>query len=137
MVETGLPLLLKAFLRCAKHHAHICILVSRLVKSARSLLERVPLPVLARARNLEFQTLPVENLIEVKARRCGIKSNFLASSLLKIARSRLPSPFAVSVRRVAETGNLVFNSHSLLVLEHHLVVGGLGHDMLSGVPTSS
>ena len=71
-------------------------------------------------------------LIEVETWRSAIEADLLANLLLKVRSSGLFHPLALTVRGVAKTSNLVFNTELILILHDDLSVQGLRNKLLSG-----
>ena len=86
MQVTRLSAVLKSTLGRVEHHLEPHILVSRLREGARAVAIFL---ILARARNVELQRLPVVGLVEVEPRRGAIEAHLFANLLLEIAGSCL------------------------------------------------
>jgi hypothetical protein len=70
-------------------------------------------------------------LIEVEAWRSAIEADLLANLLFEVRSSGLFHPLALTVRSVAKTSNLVFNTELILILHDDLSVQSLRHKLLA------
>jgi hypothetical protein len=110
------------------------MLVARLVKGLGPALKGISiLLVLARTRNLKFETLAMEDLVEVESGGGGIEPDPLSGCYFIVGSTSLALPSTIRVACVAKARYLVFNTQSLLVFENHLPVCGLGHYLLARV----
>lgn len=127
MVKAVLALLFKSFLTCVENYCILHVLVTRLIKSARS-WSFVCLLILTWSRNIEFQTLTEECLVEMESRWSCIEANFFTDHNLVIRGPCLLLPITFLISMSSLTSSTIIKSStcktnvpSLFILHGHFL----------------